>query len=91
MQKQRAQDVERVKQNIVAETKLGETQQRHIRRIRQARLRQDAGDDVGELVMEAKVWQTLFSPVTVGSIEVALSGARQRTPTQDAHRGDSST
>lgn len=56
LQKQRAQDVERVKQNIAAEAKLGQSQQRHIRRIRQARLRQQGGDDTDELTMEAKLF-----------------------------------
>jgi len=55
LQKQRAQDIERVKQNIVAEAKLGESQQRHIMRIRSARLRQDLGTDAEELAMEAQV------------------------------------
>ena len=57
LQKQRAQDVERVKQNIAAEVKLGELQKRHIMRVRQARLQQQqqSGNDEGELSMEAKV------------------------------------
>lgn len=55
LQKQRAQDIERVKQNIAAEAKLGESQQRQISRIRQARLRQEVGNDAAELAMEAKV------------------------------------
>jgi centromere-localized protein 2 len=55
LQKQRAQDIERVKQNIAVEVKLGESQQRHIGRVRVARLRQEAGSDAAELTMEAKV------------------------------------
>jgi centromere-localized protein 2 len=55
LQKQRTQDIERVKQNIAAETKRGMSQQRHIGRIRQARLRQELWDDAAELTIEAKV------------------------------------
>lgn len=55
LQKQRAQDIERVKQNIAAEAKLGESQQRYIKRLRSARLRQDLGTDAEELTMEAQV------------------------------------
>jgi centromere-localized protein 2 len=55
LQKQRAQDIKRVKHNVAAEVKHGESQQRHIGRIRQVRLRQELGGDVAELSLEAKV------------------------------------
>ena len=72
LQKQRAQDIDRVKQNIAAEVKVGEMQQRHIKRIRQARLQQQSGDDGMELNMEAKVGhdlcpQTYFSNIICSS------------------------
>jgi centromere-localized protein 2 len=61
LQKQRAQDIERVKQNIAAEIKHGELQQRHIRRIRRTRLRQELGGDTAELALEAKVRVFLYA------------------------------
>ncbi|KIW06447.1 uncharacterized protein PV09_02891 [Verruconis gallopava] len=81
LQKQRAQDIERVKQNISVEVKHGESQQRHIKRIRQARLKQAVGDDAVELAMEAKLFpeyanEQLREPFTVDSAvaEMHLAG-----------------
>jgi centromere-localized protein 2 len=61
LQKQRSQDIERVKQNIAAEFKLGEAQQRHIRRVRQVRRQQHTETDLGELAMDLKVQPLLVS------------------------------
>lgn len=55
LQKQRSQDVDRVKQNIAAEAKLGSRQQQHIRKMRLARLQQQDKSDEAEMSREAKV------------------------------------